>query len=513
MKFNHTAKFSAEIFAAKQVPEFSAHQKESIASLKELAPAYWEAKNIDLLAVAFDGAVVNQFNANDDGIASNVAVQVMDKFAHKPINIEHDRTRIIGHITSAACTDRSTHEFIWNEDAEKLASPYNLSLGGFIYKMVDSDFYEELEESMDPSSSSYHSISASWEVGFNSFAIALGSQEVQHAEIITNPIEVAKYAQYLRAFGGKGYTEDGRRVYRLITGDVYPLGIGFVKNPAADVKGIHHYEDEGKCTEKDKIAAKKDEFIANKDSNISQSEKSNVKSHDSKISMEELLKQLKEALASQDKVTEEVAANIAKQFAEKIKEADVEYRQKLAEKDEAIAKELEEREALKSQVEEISKKLQAAENTIQEFKNKEAEESLAIARDQRLEQIDSLYELDDEDRKVIIAELSSFDVTSDEAFEAFARKLSVLLRHKNKEALAAKAEEEAEAKKLEEAKASAKEEEPVKEEAKASSDEEALKHAKANEEGTLPNNSGDGGESFVKKFSKAITKENVKIEL
>jgi len=513
MKFKHTTTFSAEIFAAKDIPKFTEQKDESLASLQDLAPSYWESKNVDLLAVAFDAAVINQFNANDDGIAANVAVQVMDKFSHKPINIEHDRSRIIGHITDAACTDRSTHDFIWEEDARIKKEPYNLSLGGFIYKMVDGDFYEELEDSMNPQSSNYHSISASWEVGFNSFAIALGSQEIQHAEIITNPIEVARYAEYLRAFGGDGYTEDGRRVYRLITGDVYPLGIGFVKNPAADVKGIHYYKDTAKCDETEKIAAsntKNKGFIANKESNISQSEKSNVKSLDSKLSMEELLKQLKEALASQDKVTEEVAANIAKQFAEKIKEADVEYRQKLVEKDEAIAKEKEEREALKSQVEEISDKLEAAEQTIQEFKDKEAQEALATARDQRLEQIDSLYDLDDEDRKVIIAELNNFDVTSDEEFEAYSNKLSVLLRHKNKEALAAKAKEEEEKKEMQNAKASKEEKEEGKA-PKESKEDESLNRAKANEDDTPPNNNGEE-ESLVKKFSKAISKENVKIQ-
>jgi hypothetical protein len=32
--------------------------------------------------------------------------------------------------------------------------------------------------------------------------------------------------------------QDGRKVNRLIVGDIYPLGIGFTSNPAADVKGL-----------------------------------------------------------------------------------------------------------------------------------------------------------------------------------------------------------------------------------------------------------------------------------
>ena len=32
--------------------------------------------------------------------------------------------------------------------------------------------------------------------------------------------------------------DDGTRLYRLVIGEVYPLGIGFTTTPAADVKGI-----------------------------------------------------------------------------------------------------------------------------------------------------------------------------------------------------------------------------------------------------------------------------------
>ena len=42
----------------------------------------------------------------------------------------------------------------------------------------------------------------------------------------------------LKAFGGKGKTDDGTPLYRLIVGNVYPLGIGFTMKPAANVKGI-----------------------------------------------------------------------------------------------------------------------------------------------------------------------------------------------------------------------------------------------------------------------------------
>ena len=41
----------------------------------------------------------------------------------------------------------------------------------------------------------------------------------------------------LKSFGGSGEL-NGRPINRLIVGDIYPLGIGFTNNPAANVKGV-----------------------------------------------------------------------------------------------------------------------------------------------------------------------------------------------------------------------------------------------------------------------------------
>jgi len=510
MKYKHTATFNATIFASSDLPEFEKECKESLASLGEIAP-YNNPDDVDLLSVAFDGAVINQFNGNDDGLDSSIAVRIKDRFEHKPINVEHDRSRIIGHITNAVFTDRSSKEIIWADNAKRLDSPYNLTLGGFVYKMVNSEFYEELKDSMDNMSPNYQSISASWEVGFNTFGVALGSQEIQHCEIITDPIEVARLAPNLKSFGGDGYTEDGRRAYRLILGDVYPLGMGFVKKPAADVKGVYGIEAEedmrqsaAECDKERAAAAKKECFIANKEEDISQSEKRDVKSPDQIISMD-LLTQLKEALANQEKVTEEVAASITKQFADLIRESDESYRKQLDEKEQAIVAKEEKREALENTVASLEEQVNKQAAELKEFKEAKAAEELQNAINQRMETIDSLYELDNEDRKVIFEDLAGIDVASDEAFQIYAGRLAVILRHKNKEAVAKAAQEAADAKDLKEAKASQEDTEVV-------DDKEALEKAEASAEAKAPNNNGgDASESLVSRYGKAFSEENVKI--
>ena len=98
--FKYTAKFSSVVLASKDILN---HPEEisqaSLDSLKEIIPEDVDlSKNVDLLAVAFNGALVNKFNRNGDGIDSETAVQIIDQFKHKPTNIEHQKQKVVGHI-------------------------------------------------------------------------------------------------------------------------------------------------------------------------------------------------------------------------------------------------------------------------------------------------------------------------------------------------------------------------------------------------------------------------------
>jgi len=100
-KYKYTATFDNVVFASSDI-EKSSISKASLESLRPLIPQDINLeKNIDLLGVAFNAAVVNKFNKNGDGIDSEAAVKIKDFFIHKPTNIEHDRDKIVGHIVSA----------------------------------------------------------------------------------------------------------------------------------------------------------------------------------------------------------------------------------------------------------------------------------------------------------------------------------------------------------------------------------------------------------------------------
>ncbi len=97
---------------------------------------------------------------------------------------------------------------------------------------------------LTPSDSAYQKVSASWEVGFSDYVLAVGSNDLEEARIISDPSKIEEMKGFLRSYGGSGKTQDGESIFRLITGDIYPLGIAYTLNPAADVKGLYSESDD-----------------------------------------------------------------------------------------------------------------------------------------------------------------------------------------------------------------------------------------------------------------------------
>ena len=453
--FKYRAKFNSEIYASNDIEELNFHSSAALDSLKGLLPYDVDlSKNIDLIPVAFDAAVINQFNKNDDGIGAETASRIKQYFIHKPTNIEHDRTRIIGHVTNAAFTTRGEHSYISEEEAIRSNEPFNLSLGGVVYKLIDEDFTNILSNAL-ASKKGTHIISASWELGFNTYGIAIGEKNLKNCAVVTDPVAVAEMSRHLKCFGGDGYLPDGKRIYRIIIGDVYPLGIGFTEKPAADVQGVYtndpfenYYEDAVLAPK----VAKEEELGVDKAVEISQSENLNVKTHNKKPNkLMDFKEQIKAALEESgiSKISEESLAGLSKEIVDAVKEANKVY---VADKEAALEAQTKAEEKLsnvEASLEEVNTKLEAAEKKIQEFEQAAEEEAIASAREERMEVIDNTYELDDEDRKIVLADLSEFDPRDEEKFNAYASRLAVLWKNKNKETIASnlkKIEEEVEAK-------------------------------------------------------------------
>jgi hypothetical protein len=467
-------------------------------------------KNIDLMGVAFNAAVVNEFNKNGDGMSTKTAIDSVQQFVHKPTNIEHDKKKIVGHIVSAAFSDYNDSSVLVNVD-ENEKNPFNIALGAVIYKTVDKDFFDTLRRSTDPKSKTRNTVSASWEVGFSEYKIAVGSKNLKDAEIVSDPKQIMEMKGMLKAFGGKGVMDDGTPIYRLIVGNVYPLGIGFTMKPAANVKGI--ISDDFKPEDKknislpnpDKTQAERLEKINDK---ISQNLKNTV-NNTNIMDIENLLTELKSDL-QEKKFSQEAIAGMTSTFAEAIKKKDEEYKASLESAESEKAEIAKANEDLKASVDSIKEELKAAQERIAEFEaTKLAEE--AVARfNSRMEEIDSLYDLEESDSSFIAEKIKGLDA-SDEAYASFKDELAVFWSSKNKEAKA-KIEEEIQAK------IDAEVEKRLTSEASDASDEseedvdveEALANAEqTNEE--IPNNNEAQASSktFKEKFAAAFSRENI----
>ncbi len=502
----YTTTFDFEITACQEIGGINI-SKANIENLRGLIPTSVDLdKNIDLMGVAFNAAVVNEFNKNGDGMSTKTAIDSVQQFVHKPTNIEHDKTKIVGHIVNAGFSDYSDSTILINVD-ENEQNPFNIALGAVVYKTVDKDFFETLRRSTDPKSKTHQTVSASWEVGFSEYQIAVGSKNLKDAKIISDPQKIIEMKGMLRAFGGKGLMDDGTPIYRLIVGDVYPLGIGFTMKPAANVKGIisEDFKEKEEINKSDKSQATQLKKISNK---ISQNLKNTV--NNTKImELETLLSEIKASL-TEKKFSEEAIAGMTATFADAIKQKDEEYQASLEAAEQEKVKIASANEELQASVESIKEELKSAQERIAEFEAAKTAEEAVARFNARMEEIDSLYDLEESDAAFIAEKIKGLDAT-EESFASFKSELEIFWASKNKEAKA-KFEEEIKARvdaEIEKRLTSQASEETEEKEEEVDV-EEALANAEQTNEEIPNNNEAQASAKTLKdKFAAAFSRENI----
>ena len=128
--------FDFEISACQEIAGINISNA-NIENLRGLIPNSVDLdKNIDLMGIAFNAAVVNEFNRNGDGMSAKTAIDSVQQFVHKPTNIEHDKKKVVGHIVNAGFSDYSDSTILVNVD-ENERNPFNIALGAVVYKTVD----------------------------------------------------------------------------------------------------------------------------------------------------------------------------------------------------------------------------------------------------------------------------------------------------------------------------------------------------------------------------------------
>jgi hypothetical protein len=394
-------------------------------------------KQVDLLPIAFNAFVANRVNRNGDVVDTETALAFYKDFKNKPINVEHNRDRVIGTILTAGFSEFGTDKALTEEEVVDLEGPFNVTLGGVIWKVVNERLASLIEDSADPSSEDYMKISASWELGFADFNLVLlegNDKNIEDGTIIDSEIEIKALEGNLKAMGGEGKTKDGKFIYRKVVGTVVPLGIGLTETPAADVKGIstdstaelEDLQSKLSVEEKEDNFAEVDKTSQTQENNvIIQNEDKIMKIESIKDITNESLKELS-ASAVSDFIESELKEASERFSAEKIK-----VEASLKEAQENIAAVTAEADKIRVELDSVTDKMTSLEAEKAEMK---AEELF----NQRMASLDENFALEDEDRHVLAEQVKSLD---EEGWESFSKRMDVLLRDKSREVLAKQEEE------------------------------------------------------------------------
>ena len=426
-EFKYTTSFSSTL---KPLVSEEKDKYLAMASLMEVAdfiPDVDTNKDVDLLPIAFNACVANRVNKNGDVIDSVTATKIYKNFINKPINIEHNRDRIVGTILTAGFSEFGTDKALTEAEAAEMKAPFNITLGGVIWKVASSELADLIEDSADPTSENYLKISASWELGFTDFHLVIlpeNEKNIEDGQFVTEAEEIDKLSSHLRALGGDGKLDNGKSVYRQVVAEVVPLGIGLTETPAAEVKGV--------ATEEDKKEGSPDNHQKSKSS----------KQETNKASEEKTMKTTIENVndINDSSLSELSASTITDFIKSELEKAADQYQEEMTEKEEALKAATEKSETLQAEHDQLTDELTKVKDALGELEKANAEREAEEKFNQRMSLLDEEYELTDQDREVIASDIKDMD---EEAFTNYQSKISVLLSSKNKAAIA-KAQAEAE---------------------------------------------------------------------
>jgi len=431
-KFKHTTLFSSVIRPLVSEEKDKYLALASSLDVANFIPEIDTAKNIDLLPIAFNACVANRVNRNGDVIDTETAIEIFESFINKPINVEHNRQRVIGTILTAGFSEFGTDAPVEKDKVANASGPFNITLGGIVWKVVNNELSDIIEESNDPTSEHFMKISASWELGFtdyNLLVLAGEEKNIENAVLIDDPEQIKSLKENLKIFGGSGKLDDGRFIYRKVINTVIPLGIGLTETPAADVKGVFVRKEKAR----ENLAENREIIPETKNKeNISQTNINNV------IKEKRLAMKINSLKDITDESLQEVSASAITDFIKtELQESVDKFEAEKTELNESLkaAREANEKieKAEKNTHEELNTLKTEIAKLVEDKEAKEAEEKF----NQRMAHMDDVYELNDEDREVIASDVKDLD---DNGFETYQKKMSTLIRHKNKELLAEEVE-------------------------------------------------------------------------
>lgn len=452
---------SIRVITDNEFDNFGVSKGSFVAKAKSLLPDDFDpSQNMDILPVVFNLAKVNEFNKNGDGISTVDAINMVKRFANKPINIEHKKAKIVGHIINASFSDKEP-DFKENdiESFRDRKDPFFINAAGVIYGHIYPKLSSLISESSGEDSETYQSISTSWELAFKDWAVAKGSLRLEDCEIISDKQEILKYKKYIKKFGGKGVDEQGVPINRLIVGNTIPLGGALTYNPAAGVKGVYlldeelinddEDQDEEDDNENENNEIEEDDLEENEENNSSNLKLINEKN--SLIAKNIVkIKKFKDILNMNDKQFEQFLQKMEQSIASvtgeesQAKSIGVIFKDALLEQGESwksqVQAEKEAKEKLKTEMEELKASFEDSKKELDAIKAEMETKAAVELFNSRMNFLEDKFEFSEKELEFVVAEVKGLG--SEEAnFEDYKEKVSTLFSHKLKEVIASQKKE------------------------------------------------------------------------
>jgi len=417
----------------------------SLAPLGEIFPNRVDPEKApDLLYFSANGAVGGLINKNDDGITGETAIKINETACNKYVSMDHDKTTVVGAILHTGFTQFGSNEPISLEEVKSLKVPFNMAVGGVLWKAIAPMVTKYIYKSGD--SEEDEVLSLSWEIAFDSYAIAVGSKNLFEAKIIQpDDKDFVYYDGLLRCNGGSGKDKNKLPVYRVIQGvdgmEPIILGYSIVPNPAAEVKGILAVENcekpeaqdekDDQENEKEEISQEK-EKIKEKNINTSNISVNNITTNLMKI---ESIEQL---TASWDEIRKQESSAAVTDFVASIKDGAEKWVADLAAKENMVKQAEEARAAAEKRATETEQALAQMRQELEQIKSEVVAAQALASYNERMEALNGEFDLTEEDNSVIASEVKN--LRSDEEFAAYQKKARVLLKEKSKSKKAEKKE-------------------------------------------------------------------------
>lgn len=172
--------------------------------------------------------VSTNWNKNDDVFSPGPVWAARHTASHKPTNLEHDETKLVGHITDTWALDNDGNDIPDSIAVDELPSLFHIANGAVIYTAwQDSDLVERTQQLIEQIQAGTKFVSM--EALFGDFSYAIRTPEGEN-HVLERDSETAFLTKHLRIYGGSGEF-DGCKVGRLLR-DITFSGKGYVDKPA-----------------------------------------------------------------------------------------------------------------------------------------------------------------------------------------------------------------------------------------------------------------------------------------